>query len=45
MHVTCADTSKARRLFGYEPRVPIEQGIVEFVRWYLTARSGNAQGT
>jgi UDP-glucuronate 4-epimerase len=36
MRVTCADTSKARRLFGYEPRVPIESGIVEFVRWYLS---------
>ncbi len=35
MHVTCADTSKAHRLFGYAPQVPIEQGIVEFVRWYL----------
>ena len=30
-----------RRLFGYEPRVPIEAGIVEFVRWYRTACSGN----
>jgi UDP-glucuronate 4-epimerase len=43
MRVTCADTSKARRLFGYEPRVPIEQGIVEFVRWYLTTHAGKAQ--
>jgi UDP-glucuronate 4-epimerase len=34
MRITCADTTKAHRLFGYEPRVPIEQGIVEFVRWY-----------
>jgi UDP-glucuronate 4-epimerase len=34
MRVTCADISKAQRLFGYQPRVPIEQGIREFVRWY-----------
>jgi UDP-glucuronate 4-epimerase len=34
MKVTCADTSRAQELFGYEPRVPIEKGIVEFVRWF-----------
>jgi UDP-glucuronate 4-epimerase len=36
MRVTCADTTKARSLFGYNPRVPIEQGIVQFVRWYVS---------
>jgi UDP-glucuronate 4-epimerase len=36
MRVTCADTSKAHQLFGYAPQVPIERGIVEFVRWYVS---------
>jgi UDP-glucuronate 4-epimerase len=35
MLITCADTTKANRLFGYDPRVPIEQGVVAFVRWFL----------
>ncbi len=30
---TCADTSKAQRLLGYEPRVRIEQGVEEYVAW------------
>jgi len=33
--VTYADISRARELLGYEPRVPIAQGIAEFVEWYL----------
>jgi UDP-glucuronate 4-epimerase len=32
--ITCADITKARRLLGYEPRVPIGQGIAEFVEWF-----------
>ena len=31
--LTYADISKARRLLGYEPKTPIEQGIREFVEW------------
>jgi UDP-glucuronate 4-epimerase len=31
---TFADISKARRLIGYHPRVPIEEGIERFVRWF-----------
>lgn len=31
---TCADTAKARRLLGYEPHTPFEQGIRAFVAWY-----------
>lgn len=31
---TFADIGKARRMLGYEPRVPIEEGIRRFVRWY-----------
>lgn len=32
--MTCADISKAKRLLGYNPQVPIEEGIPHFVDWY-----------
>lgn len=31
---TFADISKAKELIGYEPKVPFEQGIKNFVEWY-----------
>jgi UDP-glucuronate 4-epimerase len=31
---TCASIDRARRGFGYDPKVPIEDGIREFVAWY-----------
>ncbi|MFH0963840.1 MAG: GDP-mannose 4,6-dehydratase [Planctomycetota bacterium] len=31
---TCADVSKARALLGYNPGIPIEEGIPRFVEWY-----------
>lgn len=31
---TFADISKARRLLGYHPQTPIEQGIRRFVEWF-----------
>ena len=31
---TFADTRKARRLLGYDPRTPIEEGIRRFVEWF-----------
>lgn len=31
---TFADVSKARRLLGYDPRTPIEEGIKRFVEWF-----------
>jgi len=34
---TFADISRARRLLGYDPQMPIERGISEFVDWF---RSG-----
>ncbi len=34
--ITYADVSKARRLVGYEPRVPIRVGLERFVRWFRT---------
>jgi UDP-glucuronate 4-epimerase len=37
--ITYADVSKAQRLLGYSPQVPIRQGLREFVRWYRTTRA------
>jgi len=31
---THADTSKARNLLGYNPKVPFESGIQQFIKWY-----------
>jgi len=31
---TYADISKAKRILGYDPRINIEDGIVDFVEWY-----------
>ncbi len=36
--VTYADIAKARRLLGYSPKVPIEEGIRRFVGWYVENR-------
>lgn len=35
MPVTHADLTKARRLLDYEPRVSFDDGVREFVAWYL----------
>jgi UDP-glucuronate 4-epimerase len=31
---TCASIDRARRQLGYDPKVPIEDGVREFVAWY-----------
>jgi UDP-glucuronate 4-epimerase len=33
---TCASIEKARARLGYDPRVPIEEGLKDFVAWYRT---------
>jgi UDP-glucuronate 4-epimerase len=33
MPITCADLTKAKRLLGYEPKVPFDDGVREFVAW------------
>jgi UDP-glucuronate 4-epimerase len=38
--LTFASVEKARALLGYEPKVPIEQGIARFVEWLARVRSG-----
>ncbi len=35
MRMTFADVSRARRVIGYEPRIPIEEGIRRFADWFL----------
>jgi UDP-glucuronate 4-epimerase len=37
--LTYADVSKARRLLGYVPTTPIEEGIRRFVAWYREQRT------
>jgi UDP-glucuronate 4-epimerase len=37
--ITYADVSKAKRMLGYDPKVPVREGIERFVRWYR-ARQG-----
>ena len=31
----CADISKARKLIGFEPEMPFEEGIKETLDWYM----------
>jgi len=38
VRATSADISKARRLLGFEPQVPIEEGLRRSVDWYLKNR-------
>jgi nucleoside-diphosphate-sugar epimerase len=32
--ITCADISKAQRLFGYQPQFDFREGVKQFVDWY-----------
>jgi GDP-L-fucose synthase len=36
--VRLVDTSKAKRLLGFEPRISIESGLRDLVRWYAAQR-------
>jgi UDP-glucuronate 4-epimerase len=36
--ITYADVAKAKRLWGWEPAVPIEEGIRRFVAWFREHR-------
>jgi UDP-glucuronate 4-epimerase len=40
MPVTNADLSKARRLLGYQPRIALADGVLDFVAWYRSTRPG-----
>jgi UDP-glucuronate 4-epimerase len=43
--VTCADGTKARALLGFEPRVPLEEGLGRFVEWLRGPGSGWARSS
>jgi len=36
--ITCADISRAKRMLGYKPLTSIEEGIENFVKWYLSKK-------
>jgi UDP-glucuronate 4-epimerase len=36
--ITYADVSKAKKLLGYTPSVPIEDGLERFIKWFLKER-------
>jgi UDP-glucuronate 4-epimerase len=38
---TFADIGKARRLLGYEPKIKIEEGIKNFVQWFMSSKMSN----
>ncbi len=40
-----SDISKARKAFGYEPKVSLQQGLTEFIDWYKQYLAGKASGT
>jgi UDP-glucuronate 4-epimerase len=43
--ITYADVSKAARLLGYSPKVPIREGLRRFVAWYTeSAREADQPG-
>ena len=35
------DTSKAKRVLGFEPRVSLEEGLTDTVKWYARIKKGN----
>jgi UDP-glucuronate 4-epimerase len=39
MEVTFADISRARRILGYQPKTPIQEGIRKFVAWFIQSKS------
>jgi UDP-glucuronate 4-epimerase len=43
--VTYADTSKARKILGYNPRTKIDDGIPKFVEWYTSVFSKSQKST
>lgn len=32
----CADASQAKKLLGFEPSIPLEQGLISLKNWYLS---------
>jgi len=42
--VTCADVTKARKLFGFEPVVDIAEGVRIYVKWFLEREERKLKG-
>jgi UDP-glucuronate 4-epimerase len=38
MPITCADLAKSQRILQYQPTVPFQDGVPEFVAWFRAAR-------
>jgi len=38
--LTCADITRARAEIGYDPKVPVAEGVERFVRWYRNNLAG-----
>ena len=41
----CVDTSRAKRLFGFEPRTSLRDGIRKTIAWFKTGRSTGSNPT
>ena len=41
---TWADVSRAKDELGYDPSMPIEEGIQDYVTWFLRERAGKVKG-
>jgi UDP-glucuronate 4-epimerase len=35
--LTCADVTKAQKILGYSPKVPLKIGIQNFLSWFLSS--------
>ncbi len=42
--VTLADISESREVFGFDPRVDLEEGVEEFVKWFGVYHSQREEG-
>jgi UDP-glucuronate 4-epimerase len=40
--LTYADISKARRMLGYAPKTTLEEGLRQFVAWYVSRAGAKA---
>ncbi|MDA2922510.1 GDP-mannose 4,6-dehydratase [Patescibacteria group bacterium AH-259-L07] len=38
--ITYANISRAKKMLGYQPKVPIEKGIESFIQWYQNSFTG-----
>jgi UDP-glucuronate 4-epimerase len=41
--LTCADITKAKKLLGYTPQTPFNQGLPRFVNWFLSSEASRVK--